>query len=105
MSGTSYGTVVLHVAPESAVGGPLALVRDGDEIELDVPNRRLTLRVSDDELARRRAAWKPRAPHFTRGYGRLFLDHVLQANEGVDFDFLRGKTPARFEDSTGPSHA
>jgi dihydroxy-acid dehydratase len=105
MSGTSYGTVVLHVAPESAVGGPLALVRDGDEIELDVPGRRLTLRVSDDELGRRRAAWAPRPPHFTRGYGRLFLDHVLQANEGCDFDFLRGRTPVRTEDTAGPSHS
>ena len=105
MSGTSYGTVVLHVAPESAVGGPLALVRDGDEIELDVPRRRLTLRVSDEEIARRKAAWKPRVAHFSRGYGRLFLDHVLQANEGVDFDFLRGATPVRDEDTAGPSHA
>ncbi|HSF07087.1 MAG TPA: IlvD/Edd family dehydratase [Methylomirabilota bacterium] len=105
MSGTSYGTVVLHVAPESAVGGPLALVRDGDQIELDVPGRRLTLRVSDDELARRRAAWRPRLPHFTRGYGKLFVDHVLQANEGCDFDFLRGQTPVRVEDTAGPSHA
>jgi dihydroxy-acid dehydratase len=105
MSGTSYGTVVLHVAPESAVGGPLALVRDGDEIELTVPERRLTLRVSDEELGRRRAAWKPRPPHFTRGYGRLFLDHVLQAHEGCDFDFLRGKTAVRLEDTAGPSHA
>jgi L-arabonate dehydrase len=105
MSGTSYGTVVLHVAPESAVGGPLALVRDGDEIELNVPNRTLTLRVSDEELARRRDAWTPRAPHYTRGYGRLFLDHVLQANEGCDFDFLRGATPVRAEDTAGPSHA
>jgi L-arabonate dehydrase len=104
MSGTSYGTVVLHVAPESAVGGPLALVRDGDEIELDVPRRSLTLRVDDAELARRKAAWKPRPPHFTRGYGRLFLDHVLQANEGVDFDYLRGRTPVRHEDTAGPSH-
>jgi dihydroxy-acid dehydratase len=105
MSGTSYGTVVLHVAPESAVGGPLALVRDGDEIELDVPRRRLNLLVSDEELARRRAAWTPRPPKFERGYGRLFLDHVLQANEGCDFDFLRGRTPVRFEDTAGPSHA
>jgi L-arabonate dehydrase len=105
MSGTSYGTVVLHVAPESAVGGPLALVKDGDEIELNVPNRSLNLRVSDDELARRRAAWRPRAPHFTRGYGRMFLDHVLQADEGCDFDFLRGGTPVRAEDTAGPSHA
>ena len=105
MSGTSYGTVVLHVAPESAIGGPLALVRDGDEIELDVPQRSLTLKVSDDELARRKAAWKPRPPHFSRGYGKLFLDHVLQANEGVDFDYLKGRTPVRFEDTTGPSHS
>jgi len=105
MSGTSYGTVVLHVAPESAVGGPLALVRDGDEIELDVPARRLTLHVSDEELARRRGTWTPRPPQFTRGYGRLFLDHILQPNEGADFDFLRGRTPVRSEDTAGPSHA
>ncbi len=105
MSGTSFGTVVLHVAPESAVGGPLALVRDGDEIELDVPGARLTLKVSDDELARRKAAWKARPPHFTRGYGKLFLDHVLQANEGCDFDYLKGRTPVRFEDTAGPSHS
>jgi len=105
MSGTSYGTVVLHVAPESAVGGPLALVRTGDEIELDVPRRTLTLRVADEELVRRKAAWKPRPPQYSRGYGRLFLEHVLQANEGCDFDYLRGKTPVRFEDSAGPSHA
>ena len=104
MSGTSYGTVVLHVAPESAVGGPLALVRDGDEIELDVPRRTLSLRVDDAELARRKEAWRPRPPHYTRGYGRLFLDHVLQADEGCDFDFLRGRTPVRLEDTAGPSH-
>jgi dihydroxy-acid dehydratase len=102
MSGTSYGTVILHVAPESAVGGPLALVRDGDEIELDVPGRRLTLRVDDAELGRRRAAWTPPPPHFTSGYGRLFLDHVLQANEGCDFDILRGRRPVRREESEGP---
>jgi dihydroxy-acid dehydratase len=105
MSGTSYGTVVLHVAPESAIGGPLALVRDGDEVELDAPRRTLTLRVNDDELGRRQAAWRPRPPHFERGYGRLFLDHVLQANEGCDFDFLKGRTPVRAEDTAGPSHA
>jgi L-arabonate dehydrase len=105
MSGTSYGTVVLHVAPESAVGGPLALVRDGDEIALDVPKRSLTLKVSAEELAKRKASWKPRPPQFTRGYGRLFLDHVLQANEGCDFDFLRGSTPVRAEDTAGPSHS
>jgi L-arabonate dehydrase len=104
MSGTSYGTVVLHVAPESAAGGPLALVRDDDEIALDVPRRTLSLRVDETELARRRAAWTPRRPHFTRGYGRLFLDHVLQADEGCDFDFLRGRTPVRLEDTAGPSH-
>jgi dihydroxy-acid dehydratase len=105
MSGTSYGTVVLHVAPESAVGGPLALVRDGDLIELDVAKRRLTLRVGDEELVRRRSAWTPRPPRFTRGYGHLFLNHVLQANEGCDFDFLRGRTPVRAEDTAGPSHS
>jgi dihydroxy-acid dehydratase len=90
MSGTSYGTCVLHVSPESAVGGPLALVQSGDEIELDVPGRRLTLHVADEELARRRACWTPPPPAFTRGYGKLYLDHVLQAHEGADFDFLRG---------------
>src|SRR5437879_1347625 len=104
MSGTSYGTVVLHVAPESAVGGPLALVRDGDEIDLDVPKRKLTLRVSDAELARRREAWTPPAPHFTGGYGRIFLDHVLQANEGCDFDVLRGRRPVTPEESARPTH-
>ncbi len=103
MSGTSYGTVILHVAPESAVGGPLALVRDGDEIALDVPKRTLTLRVSDEELANRRAAWTPPPPHFASGYGRIFLDHVLQANEGCDFDILRGRRPVRAEESEGPS--
>ncbi len=102
MSGTSYGTVILHVAPESAVGGPLALVRNGDFIELDVPNCRLTLQVADDELARRRAAWQPRADTST-GYLRLFLDHVLQANEGVDFDFLRGMRPVRDEEGARAS--
>jgi dihydroxy-acid dehydratase len=104
MSGTSYGTVVLHVAPESAVGGPLALVRDGDQIQLDVPRRTLSLLVDDAELARRRAAWTPPPAPYTRGYGRLFLDHVLQASEGCDFDFLRGRTPVRAEDTAGPSH-
>jgi dihydroxy-acid dehydratase len=99
MSGTSYGTVVLHVTPESAVGGPLALVRQGDEIELNVPERRLTLRVPDDEIARRRAAWTPRPDGVTSGYLRMFLDHVLQADEGVDFDFLRGRRPVVDEDT------
>jgi dihydroxy-acid dehydratase len=88
MSGTSYGACVLHVAPESFIGGPLALVRDGDIIELDIPGRRLSMQVSDEELERRRAAWKRPAPRYERGYGRLFSDHVSQANEGCDFDFL-----------------
>ena len=101
MSGTSYGTVILHVAPESAIGGPLALVENGDLIELDVPNRKLTLHVSDEELARRRAAWTPRPPAATSGYTRMFLDHVLQADEGVDFDFLRGARPVVDADTAG----
>jgi dihydroxy-acid dehydratase len=92
MSGTAFGTVVLHVSPESAAGGPLALVRDGDMIELDVANRRLHLNVADDELARRRAAWAPPVPASERGYVRLYVEHVLQADEGVDFDFLRGSS-------------
>ena len=90
MSGTSYGTCVLHVAPESWVGGPLALVKTGDIVELDVPARSLTLKVSDEELAKRRAAWKPKPRRFERGYGMLFTDHIRQANEGCDFDFLEG---------------
>ena len=89
MSGTAFGTVVLHVAPEAAVGGPLAAVQDGDVIELDVPGRRLELRVSDRELQGRLAAWRPPAPHFSRGYGKIFLDHILQAHLGCDFDCLR----------------
>jgi dihydroxy-acid dehydratase len=93
MSGTAYGTIVLHVAPESAVGGPLALVQEGDWIELDLPGRRLTLHVGEDELARRRAAWRAPAPTYRRGYGKLFLEHVTQAPEGVDFDFLAGSDP------------
>jgi len=88
MSGTSYGACVLHVAPESYVGGPLALVKDGDVIELNIPGRRLTLNVSDEELARRRAAWRQPPPRYARGYGRMFSEHVSQASEGCDFDFL-----------------
>jgi dihydroxy-acid dehydratase len=88
MSGTSYGACILHVAPESFVGGPLALVRTGDEIEVDVAERRLHLHVSDEELARRRAAWVAPAPRFERGYGRMFQEHIGQADEGCDFDFL-----------------
>jgi len=93
MSGTAYGACVLHVAPESFVGGPLAFVRDGDLIELDVPARRLTLRVSDEELAHRRAGWKPREVNYPRGYGRIYARHVTQADKGCDFDFLEGTAP------------
>ncbi|CUA89411.1 dihydroxy-acid dehydratase [Chelatococcus daeguensis] len=92
MSGTAYGTVVLHTAPEAAAGGPLALVRSGDMITLDVAARSLTLHVSDEELASRRAAWQPPAPHTDRGYVKLYVDHVLQANDGADLDFLVGKS-------------
>jgi len=88
MSGTAYGTCVLHVAPESHVGGPLALVRDGDAIALDVPNRRLQLAVDERELSRRRAAWSPPPRPYGRGYGAIFARHATQANEGCDFDFL-----------------
>jgi dihydroxy-acid dehydratase len=94
MSGTSYGTVILHVSPEAEIGGPIALVRDGDEIELDVANRGLTLHVPDSELSQRRQAWQPQSRPPERGFARLFADHVLQADQGVDFDFLRGATPA-----------
>jgi dihydroxy-acid dehydratase len=93
MSGTSYGACVLHVAPESFIGGPLALVRDGDIIELDVPARRLSLQVSDEELATRRAAWTPRPAQYPRGYGQLYARHVTQADKGCDFDFLEGTAP------------
>jgi L-arabonate dehydrase len=92
MSGTAYGTVVLHVAPEAAVGGPLALVQNGDMIELDMTNRRLHLDVPDTELARRRAAWQPPEPLAARGYVKLYIDHVQQANTGVDLDFLVGSS-------------
>ena len=88
MSGTSYGACVLHVAPESFVGGPLALVRDGDLIELDVAGRRLDLRVGNDELANRRAQWNPEPPRCERGFGALYAAHVTQADQGCDFDFL-----------------
>ena len=94
MSGTAYGTVVLHVVPEAAAGGPLALVRTGDLITLDVPARRLHLHVDDAELERRRAAWQPPAPPLASGYWKLHIDHVLQADEGADLDFLRGRRGA-----------
>ena len=94
MSGTAYGTVVLHTAPEAAAGGPLALVRDGDMIELDVAGRRLHLDVSDAELEARRAEWAPPTHDGVNGYQKLFVEHVLQADEGCDFDFLLGKREA-----------
>jgi dihydroxy-acid dehydratase len=90
MSGTSYGACVLHIAPESYAGGPLALVRDGDIIVLDVAGRRLELDVDEPELARRRAAWRKPEPHFARGFGALYQNHIRQANDGCDFDFLEG---------------
>jgi dihydroxy-acid dehydratase len=93
MSGTSYGACVLHVAPESAVGGPLALVRNGDVIELDVAARRLSLQVSAEELEKRRADWQQPAAKYGRGYGALYLKHITQANEGCDFDFLESGPP------------
>ena len=94
MSGTSYGACVLHVAPESYVGGPLALVKDGDRITLDVPNRRLDLLIPDAELAERRAAWQAPPPRFERGYGVLYLKHIGQADTGCDFDFLQSEERA-----------
>jgi dihydroxy-acid dehydratase len=89
MSGTSYGACVLHVAPESFVGGPLALLQTGDIVTLDVDARSIRMEVSDEELARRRAAWTPPARRYERGYGLMFSQHIQQANEGCDFDFLR----------------
>jgi dihydroxy-acid dehydratase len=96
MSGTSYGACVLHVAPESFVGGPLALVRTGDLITLDAGARELRLEVPDEELAARRAAWQPPEPKFERGYGVLFTDQITQANQGCDFAFLArpGRNPS-----------
>uniref|UniRef100_UPI00351620EA dihydroxy-acid dehydratase domain-containing protein n=1 Tax=Limimaricola soesokkakensis TaxID=1343159 RepID=UPI00351620EA len=98
MSGTSYGACVLHVAPESFVGGPLALLRTGDIVRLDLPARRLDMLVDAAEIERRRAAWTPPEPRFQRGYGWMFSRHVTQADKGCDFDFLeRGFGPAAGE--------
>jgi len=94
MSGTAYGTVVLHTAPEAAAGGPLAVVRNGDIVELNVPQRRLQLHISDAELAARLAEWQAPPPPLASGYWRLYVDHVLQADQGVDLDFLVGKRGA-----------
>ena len=90
MSGTAYGTVVLHVTPESTAGGPLALVQNGDEIALNVESRQLELCVSEDELSHRRKAWTPPPPVASGGYQRLYIEHVLQADQGADLDFLVG---------------
>ena len=90
MSGTSYGACILHVSPEAAVGGPLALVQTGDMIELDVANRRLDLLVEPEELERRRAAWQPPAPRHGHGYAAMYVQHVTQADQGCDFDFMQG---------------
>ena len=95
MSGTSYGACILHVAPEAFIGGPLALIETGDIIELDVPNRTLNVRLSDDELAARRARWTAPPPRYERGYGKMYSQHVEQADKGCDFDFLK-------TDSGGP---
>jgi dihydroxy-acid dehydratase len=94
MSGTAYGTVVLHISPEAAAGGPLALVENGDMIELDVAKRKLELLVPEREIESRRARWKPPAPPLERGYWRLYFDHVLQAHQGADLDFLVGMSGA-----------
>jgi len=89
MSGTSYGACVLHVAPESYVGGPLGLVQTGDMITVNVENRLIQMEVDDAELAGRKAAWKPLPPRFERGYGYVFSKHIEQAPDGCDFDFLK----------------
>lgn len=97
MSGTAYGTVVLHVSPESSIGGTLAIVQNGDMITLDVENRLLQLNISDEEIAKRKAAWQPPEPLATRGYVRLYLDHVEQAEKGADLDLLVGKSGSKVE--------
>ena len=88
MSGTSYGACILHVAPESFVGGPLALVQTGDEIEISVARRSIALLISDEEMERRRSQWVAPEPRYGRGYGRMFQEHIQQADDGCDFDFL-----------------
>jgi dihydroxy-acid dehydratase len=93
MSGTNYGTCVLHVSPEAFVGGPLALLKEGDIVELDVGQRQLNMRVTDEELSHRRQAWRPQNGIYPRGYGKLFMQHIKQADEGCDFDFLEGTAP------------
>jgi dihydroxy-acid dehydratase len=94
MSGTASGTVILHICPEAAAGGPLALVQNGDQVALDVAKRTLNLLVSEDELAKRKKAWKAPKPPLERGYWKLYTDHVNQASDGADLDFLVGKSGA-----------
>lgn len=91
MSGTAFGTVILHVSPEANDGGTLALVKTGDRIKVSASNGVLELLVSDKELEARRANWQPEPPHYTRGYAKMYIDHVLQADQGADLDFLVGK--------------
>jgi dihydroxyacid dehydratase/phosphogluconate dehydratase len=93
MSGTSYGACILHVAPESFVGGPLGLLKEGDIVEIDVDGRTLNMRVSEQELSLRRASWRAPPSIYPRGYGYMFSSHIRQANEGCDFDFLEGTAP------------
>jgi dihydroxy-acid dehydratase len=93
MSGTNYGTCVLHISPESFIGGPLALLKEGDRIELSVEKQQLNVLVDDDEISKRRQAWRPANDIYPRGYGRLYMQHIRQANEGCDFDFLEGTAP------------
>lgn len=93
MSGTNYGTCILHVAPESFVGGPLALLEEGDMVELDVPRKQLNVHITEEEISRRRQAWRPGKSLYPRGYGKLFMEHIKQADEGCDFDFLEGTAP------------
>ena len=101
MSGTAYGTCVLHVSPEAAVGGPLALVRDGDVIELDARAGLLELKVPEVELSRRRSEWSPPPPSRSRGYGALYIERALQAHQGCDFDFLVGRSMAPEQEPDG----
>jgi dihydroxy-acid dehydratase len=89
MSGTAYGTIVLHVSPESAIGGPLALVRNGDRIRISVRERKIDLMISEEEMKQRKASWREPSARPNRGYAKLYMDHVLQAEHGCDFDFLR----------------
>src|SRR5690606_22061059 len=98
MSGTSYGACVLHVVPEAYVGGNLALVRTGDTITIDVPARTIHVDVSDAELAQRRQQWKAPPPRFERGYGKMFIEHILQADQGCDMDFLTTQSGASAAD-------